>query len=317
MITRLASDTKFDIVSIGQTSLDTIQNDYGRASDILGGGGAYVAVIAATLRARTALVSRVGHDFREAVDLFRQVGIDLDGLHEVIGNSTRIRLVYRGERLKELEISDGVGKGIVIDDLPQHYFSTKVAHIAPAPYATQLLTIKQMKENGALVSFAPHDDLKGMQVPEVRRLLQSVDLLFANEFEMISMSGEHSLKDAITTLHLAGPSLIVATQGSKGATISSSGETIFVPALKPLKTVDYVGAGDAFAATFLVGLLRGFQLATCGTFAAAVAACIIGDFGLVVPRKEQINELLRNNESLLSSWKMSPVVLDDLIQEAS
>src|SRR5437879_6236483 len=139
MITRLARNTKFDIVSIGQTSLDTIQNDYGSARGVLGGGGAYIAVVAATLGARTALVSRVGSDFGEAVNLFRELGIDLDGFHQVTGVSTRIRLVYRGEHLNELEISDGVSKEIAIDDMPHQYFSTKVAHIGPAPYATQLL----------------------------------------------------------------------------------------------------------------------------------------------------------------------------------
>lgn len=57
--------------------------------------------------------------------------------------------------------------------------------------------------------------------------------------------------------HVPSPRTLVVKNGPGPATVFSAGETLEVPAL-PVEVVDAVGAGDAFAAGFIFGHLRGW-----------------------------------------------------------
>ncbi len=71
-----------------------------------------------------------------------------------------------------------------------------------------------------------------------------------------------------------GPNIVVLTLGSKGCKIfSDEGEQV-VGAV-PTTLVDPTGAGDSFAAGFLVGYLRGYSLDKCARIGAAVASVTI------------------------------------------
>ncbi|MCF6525402.1 carbohydrate kinase [Streptomyces sp. JJ36] len=60
---------------------------------------------------------------------------------------------------------------------------------------------------------------------------------------------------AAGTLLALGPRLVVVTRGGDGATGLVHGEEVSVPA-PPVSVVDTIGAGDAFQAALLAGLLR-------------------------------------------------------------
>jgi sugar/nucleoside kinase (ribokinase family) len=67
--------------------------------------------------------------------------------------------------------------------------------------------------------------------------------------------------------------LVVATAGAEGALLLADGEVTRIPAAAPpAPVVDSNGAGDAFAAAFLYGLLRGEPAERCARFGAVAGA---------------------------------------------
>jgi fructokinase len=69
-----------------------------------------------------------------------------------------------------------------------------------------------------------------------------------------------------------GLDLVVMTRGAKGALLVSANDAVDQPGI-PTKVVDTVGAGDAFTAAFVLGLLRGdarevILRKACGTASA-------------------------------------------------
>ena len=72
--------------------------------------------------------------------------------------------------------------------------------------------------------------------------------------------------------------IVVVTDGRRGATVHAGGDSLHVPVF-PAREVDPTGAGDVFAAAFLVALFRGEALATAGRFAAAAASIVIEGMG--------------------------------------
>jgi sugar/nucleoside kinase (ribokinase family) len=69
------------------------------------------------------------------------------------------------------------------------------------------------------------------------------------------------------------------TRSEKGAVIARGDETAVVRAEPVEKVIDTTGAGDLFAAGFLLGMARGRPLAECSRLGSICAAEIISHYG--------------------------------------
>jgi sugar/nucleoside kinase (ribokinase family) len=109
-----------------------------------------------------------------------------------------------------------------------------------------------------------------------------VDLLFANEAELLSLFETDDFDDACEKL-LYMTDLAAVTRSEKGSVILAKGGTLHIPAEPVEKVVDTTGAGDQYAAGFLFGLTQGRSLHDCGRLASIAAAEVISHYG---PRPE-------------------------------
>jgi len=105
-----------------------------------------------------------------------------------------------------------------------------------------------------------------------------VDILFANETEILALYQTASFDEAVRAVRRDGV-LAVLTRGAQGATVVSGDVVNEVGAEPVAKVVDTTGAGDLFAAGFLHGYTRQRPLAECARIGAIVAAEIIGHVG--------------------------------------
>ncbi|HEX9932128.1 MAG TPA: adenosine kinase [Allosphingosinicella sp.] len=104
-----------------------------------------------------------------------------------------------------------------------------------------------------------------------------VDILFANEDEVVALTGASGLEGALG-LSAKVPVLVV-TRSEKGALAIAGGERADVPAEPVDRVVDTTGAGDLFAAGFLAAHARGADLERSLTTGAIAAAEIISHYG--------------------------------------
>ncbi len=105
-----------------------------------------------------------------------------------------------------------------------------------------------------------------------------IDILFANEDEILALSGEGDFEAAVAAVAPKVPVLAV-TRSEKGAIAVSGGERAEVPAEPIAKLVDTTGAGDLFAAGFLAGQARGLSLEISLKLGAIAAAEVIQHYG--------------------------------------
>ncbi len=105
-----------------------------------------------------------------------------------------------------------------------------------------------------------------------------VDVLFANEVEIVSLFEAGSFDDAVGAIR--GHCEIAAlTRGADGSVIVTADEVVDIAAEPVERVVDTTGAGDLFAAGVLYGLTQGFELATCGRLGSIAAGEVIGHYG--------------------------------------
>ena len=105
-----------------------------------------------------------------------------------------------------------------------------------------------------------------------------IDVLFANEAEIMSLTETGDVEAAIDAVRGKVP-LLVVTLSERGACAIAGEARVCVPAQPIDKVVDTTGAGDLFAAGFLHGQARGQSLEASLTLGAICAAEVIQHFG--------------------------------------
>jgi 2-dehydro-3-deoxygluconokinase len=288
---------RLDVISFGQASLDTIHDGQNTHADLVGGPAVYVAVLCAALGLRSGLVTRVGDSDRELfLRLLANTGVDTSGFRAEAGRSTRIVLHYSGQKFESVAVDEGVGKSLGLADVPTEYLHAPIGHVAPAPFGAQVEVADALARAGALVTFDPHADFDRVPLEQTSRILQNVDLFFANEDETISLAKAQNRAEAIERIHRAGVETVVVTRGSQGALISGPEGVIEIPAIPPRRYASAVGAGEAFKAGFFLGLRHLLPLRECGLLGAASASCSLECVGLAsVPGPSEIHERLASS----------------------
>jgi sugar/nucleoside kinase (ribokinase family) len=107
---------------------------------------------------------------------------------------------------------------------------------------------------------------------------RTVDLVFANESELRSLYQTADFDTAVNALR-NDAKLAVVTRSDQGCLVVTREETDAIPATPVERVVDATGAGDLFAAGFLVGLSRGADYRAAARLGGLVAAEVIQHFG--------------------------------------
>lgn len=105
-----------------------------------------------------------------------------------------------------------------------------------------------------------------------------IDILFANEAELLALCGHDEFEAAVQHIHGKVP-LLVVTRSEKGAIALQGDERVEVSAEPISALVDTTGAGDMFAAGFLHGQAQGKGLQESLQLGAICAAEIIQHYG--------------------------------------
>jgi sugar/nucleoside kinase (ribokinase family) len=106
----------------------------------------------------------------------------------------------------------------------------------------------------------------------------TVDLVFANERELHSLYETADFDAALDALR-NDAKLAVVTRSEQGCLVATRAQIEAVPASPIERLVDATGAGDLFAAGFLVGLARGADYRTSARIGALAAAEVIQHLG--------------------------------------
>ena len=105
-----------------------------------------------------------------------------------------------------------------------------------------------------------------------------LDIIFANEQEILSLIDAKEFSDAISFSKELGKNIII-TRGAKGAVAIKKNEIVEIKAKSNLNIKDLTGAGDLFAAGYLHGTINNLKINEClekGTELSSKIIQIIG-----------------------------------------
>jgi sugar/nucleoside kinase (ribokinase family) len=105
-----------------------------------------------------------------------------------------------------------------------------------------------------------------------------IDIVFANESEIKSLYQTQNFDGAVAAIR-KDCALAALTRSEKGSLIVTPTESVEVKAHAVDKVVDVTGAGDLYAAGFLIGHTRGMTLRRCAELGSLAAAEVISHTG--------------------------------------
>jgi sugar/nucleoside kinase (ribokinase family) len=113
---------------------------------------------------------------------------------------------------------------------------------------------------------------------------RGIDVVFANEDEIRALFQDQTSEYAALARKLADLGVLAAVKvGKDGAWIAQSGALHRIEPVAVADVIDTNGAGDAWAAGFLFGHLRGWPLPACGTLASLLGSETVMHMGPIIP----------------------------------
>jgi ribokinase len=280
------------VVCIGSTAMDLlVQVDSLPSPDQIslaawsrefcGGSSANVAVGLARLGVHAGLISKVGRD-REGVTLLNRLiseGVDIRFVDTV--GSTSKTIVLLSEKGEKTIVADTAGILGSKDRLPlQALHGAQALYVGECFLSVAEKALDYAEKKGLLrvirlknIHFSPGLDLK--------QIISGADYVLMNEKTYAVFSSHIPLI----------PDNLIVTRGNKGCAIPSRNFTIGGIAVT---AVDTTGAGDAFSAAFIHGLIRGDPLEKALHFANRAAAFSTTSYGAMnsMPTLENVQSML-------------------------
>jgi 5-dehydro-2-deoxygluconokinase len=297
------TDKRYDLLAVGRSSIDLYAREIGAAfidiqsfAAYVGGCPTNISVGARRLNLRTALLTPTGDDL---VGDFVHNFLAREGVHADFSPRKRGRrtsafllaiqppdqfpLVPYRNNCADLELTIADVQTAPISETRALLVTGSGLSRAPSNEATMFAT-EQARTHGAQVVLDL--DFRPELWPDpttygaaVNALLPFVNVVIGTADEVM-LTLAHDMDDAdIEALLARGPEALVIKRGAASTSVRTrAGETIEA-ATFPVEVLNVLGAGDAFAAGFLYGYLRGWDWYKAARMGNACGAIVVTRHG--------------------------------------
>jgi len=285
--------SRFDVVGFGALNVDKLfrANRLAEAeeesfiedyTEACGGSAANTAVGLARLECKVGFIGKVGCD-REGDLLLKDFcteGVDTDGtLRAGEGKSGSVLGFVDKKGARALYIDSGVNDTIEFDEINVEYVSQAqflhlTSFVGEKSFQTQKKLLSALP-NSVKVSFDPGALYARKGYADLEPILKKTYVLMPNALELELLTGETDYCKGADFMVGRGVKIVAVKLGGDGCYITDGRERHLIEAFK-VKVVDTTGAGDAFCAGFLYGLVNGKSLFECGRLGNFVASrCVM------------------------------------------
>jgi 1D-myo-inositol 3-kinase len=278
-----------DFLAVGHLCCDIID---GRR--ILGGSASYASLTAKKLGWKTGILTAIADDF-PFLELLQDISIHT--IHSP--STTTFRNIYHNGSREQFISS--IARSIGPSDIPERWLEAQIVYLCPI--ANEVIPETAACFQASLVGVGAQGWFrKWDQAGRVYKTAWKSAISVAKAADVIVYSeldtdGPYELAEELVRYC----PIVVVTQSSKGADLFTDGKRIHVPAFE-IEEIDPTGAGDVFAASFLIQYQDLRDPISSAKFACCAASFVCEKEGTEgIPTLEQVHERLRQYDEVYSA----------------
>lgn len=244
-----------------------------------GGVAANIAFNMAKLGLKPRLMGTAGRDFPDYQQWLESIGVDTSAVQQhddlftasffcnTDEENNQIASFYGGAMARASQYN--------LADMPGNTSPDLVVVSPNDPQAMTNLS-QECRDKGLRFVYDPSQQIARMDGKTLKQDMQGAYLMVVNTYEatMIEQKTGMNVDDLRATIDL-----LVITHGGEGSKIYTNGDIIDVPAFTPQQILDPTGAGDAYRAGFITGLVHDFPLQLSGAIGALCATYVLEHIG--------------------------------------
>ncbi len=226
-----------------------------------------------------AVLATAGTDAAEYRDWLVARGIDCRGLRLLDGEISATG--FTTTDLDDNQLTGYYGGAmwragmLGLDDAPP---DAEAVIIGPNDPGAMKRLVNECRERGLRYVFDPAHQLPMMSAGDVADSTRGAWIVIGNDYEL-ELIQQRTERDVPGLLDLA--QIVVTTLGRYGSRIATREKTVEIPAATPVREADPTGAGDAYRAGLVAGLLRGLDLEAAGRVASLAATYAVEQVGTI------------------------------------
>jgi len=246
-----------------------------------GGTAGNISYNLALLGERPIIFAAAGGDFKDYNKWLKNHGVD----------TSKIRVI-EGERTASCYITtDGADNQIAAFHLGAIKYScdidfsdikkyltgeNQMAIIAPGSVKDTVNLANIYKGHHIPYIFDPGQSIPILSEKNLRDNIDGAKVFISNDYELSLILKKTGWSESEL---LEKAEIVVTTLGKEGSAIRTKNKKYMIKPAKPKNAVDPTGAGDAYRAGFIKGLINNWPLETTGRFAGVVACYTVEKYG--------------------------------------
>jgi 5-dehydro-2-deoxygluconokinase len=307
--------TPFDLITMGRVGVDLYPEQVGvHLADVrtfaksLGGSATNVAVAAARLGARSAVITKVGDDpFGPYVrDALRGFGVDPRwvGTHPTLRTPVVFCEIFPPDDFPLLFYREPTAPDmtLAVDELDldairaARVFWTTGTGLSAEPSRSATLAALRARDGAITVHDLDHRPMFWADESEAgvwaREALTHATVAVGNRDEVAVAVGTRDPHAASAALLELGVDVAIVKQGPAGVLVRTAEGVVEVPPVE-VEVVNGLGAGDAFGGALVYGLLQGWEPARAVRLANAAGAYVASKLACAddMPTLDQLQEV--------------------------
>jgi adenosine kinase len=224
------------------------------------------------------LMATVGQDAPEYIAGLKARGVDTSGVLQLPNEFTASFFVSTDQTNNQIALfyTGAMARAGRISFADQNYDAIKLAIISPNDPWAMVKYAQECHDLRIPYIYDPSQQIPRLEPEDLLKGIEAAKILIVNDYEFEMIKNKTGLSEAEIMQKVE---TVIVTLGAQGSAIFTGDKRIDIPPAHPTRIAEPTGAGDAYRAGLITGIMRGYPWEVTGRLGSVAAVYVLEQHG--------------------------------------